>query len=699
MRFLRLHLLEQKCNASTVDTYLEELTRGFHLDNMIGAFYQGLLLFTLSRAGGIPVPTGVEGTILWSLVVAIQVCEWLLVVSSSFMIVLVYFHVRHYHRSCMYEVEEGSMLAHIFSPGSPVADIAGALTLLVIPVINQALMLLFIYSYVISSFLKVFWAVRHDRVRHGYMPIESNQWKTTLPTTDQPFLIARAHIVLAYCGLLVPTILSCATIFGLVASICFFPEFVLMICVIKCTYACVLWMEDDFAQGKHPEVPEPGIRMVTGWLRDVSAFRGRHTGHRCAYLNTFRVLDIIKYPLVLLPGKYREDELGDAADIGGGDADFVTMVYGFGTFFVIIALAPATCYGIWISVPVFGGSLTYAEAFDLVLMYWEELLGLCRDFALSIVHLELHWDWPEWFDPVLIWHFVQHFDDKIEEVWKTITDRVFGWVLFLHFDVDDLIVASRVLLEFNSVLAAVKPLVAAFAQLWIMSSNSLASCMQCYSKPHTLEMILFGECIPGKRQLRESVVKRNLRNDKRNGMQMKYIINKYRESYSLADYKLVFAVADLKSAEYTAHELRRALFTFKELKRGGFDAASLKKEGFAVADLKAEYTAHELTGAGYGILEISYAFGKHAVMEMLGRSIDAASMRQSMSQEELNEHLREEQDIQKLREAGFAASELHGAGVKVEQLREGGFTEDNLEAFLPAPRKLPAPQKGREVRV
>jgi len=645
------------------------------------------------------VPTGVEGTILWSLVVAIQVCEWLLVVSSSFMIVLVYFHVRHYHRSCMYEVEEGSMLAHIFSPGSPVADIAGALTLLVIPVINQALMLLFIYSYVISSFLKVFWAVRHDRVRHGYMPIESNQWKTTLPTTDQPFLIARAHIVLAYCGLLVPTILSCATIFGLVASICFFPEFVLMICVIKCTYACVLWMEDDFAQGKHPEVPEPGIRMVTGWLRDVSAFRGRHTGHRCAYLNTFRVLDIIKYPLVLLPGKYREDELGDAADIGGGDADFVTMVYGFGTFFVIIALAPATCYGIWISVPVFGGSLTYAEAFDLVLMYWEELLGLCRDFALSIVHLELHWDWPEWFDPVLIWHFVQHFDDKIEEVWKTITDRVFGWVLFLHFDVDDLIVASRVLLEFNSVLAAVKPLVAAFAQLWIMSSNSLASCMQCYSKPHTLEMILFGECIPGKRQLRESVVKRNLRNDKRNGMQMKYIINKYRESYSLADYKLVFAVADLKSAEYTAHELRRALFTFKELKRGGFDAASLKKEGFAVADLKAEYTAHELTGAGYGILEISYAFGKHAVMEMLGRSIDAASMRQSMSQEELNEHLREEQDIQKLREAGFAASELHGAGVKVEQLREGGFTEDNLEAFLPAPRKLPAPQKGREVRV
>jgi len=666
---------------------------------MIGAFYQGLLLFTLSRAGGIPVPTGVEGTILWSLVVAIQVCEWLLVVSSSFMIVLVYFHVRHYHRSCMYEVEEGSMLAHIFSPGSPVADIAGALTLLVIPVINQALMLLFIYSYVISSFLKVFWAVRHDRVRHGYMPIESNQWKTTLPTTDQPFLIARAHIVLAYCGLLVPTILSCATIFGLVASICFFPEFVLMICVIKCTYACVLWMEDDFAQGKHPEVPEPGIRMVTGWLRDVSAFRGRHTGHRCAYLNTFRVLDIIKYPLVLLPGKYREDELGDAADIGGGDADFVTMVYGFGTFFVIIALAPATCYGIWISVPVFGGSLTYAEAFDLVLMYWEELLGLCRDFALSIVHLELHWDWPEWFDPVLIWHFLQHFDDNIEEVWKTITDRVFGWVLFLHFDVDDLIVASRVLLEFNSVLAAVKPLVAAFAQLWIMSSNSLASCMQCYSKPHTLEMILFGECIPGKRQLRESVVKRNLRNDKRNGMQMKYIINKYRESYSLADYKLVFAVADLKSAEYTAHELRRALFTFKELKRGGFDAASLKKEGFAVADLKAEYTAHELTGAGYGILEISYAFGKHAVMEMLGRSIDAASMRQSMSQEELNEHLREEQDIQKLREAGFAASELHGAGVKVEQLREGGFTEDNLEAFLPAPRKLPAPQKGREVRV
>jgi len=531
------------------------------------------------------------------------------------------------------------------------------------------------------------------------MPIESNQWKTTLPTTDQPFLIARAHIVLAYCGLLVPTILSCATIFGLVASICFFPEFVLMICVIKCTYACVLWMEDDFAQGKHPEVPEPGIRMVTGWLRDVSAFRGRHTGHRCAYLNTFRVLDIIKYPLVLLPGKYREDELGDAADIGGGDADFVTMVYGFGTFFVIIALAPATCYGIWISVPVFGGSLTYAEAFDLVLMYWEELLGLCRDFALSIVHLELHWDWPEWFDPVLMWHFLQHFDDKIEEVWKTITDRVFGWVLFLHFDVDDLIVASRVLLEFNSVLAAVKPLVAAFAQLWIMSSNSLASCMQCYSKPHTLEMILFGECIPGKRQLRESVVKRNLRNDKRNGMQMKYIINKYRESYSLADYKLVFAVADLKSAEYTAHELRRALFTFKELKRGGFDAASLKKEGFAVADLKAEYTAHELTGAGYGILEISYAFGKHAVMEMLGRSIDAASMRQSMSQEELNEHLREEQDIQKLREAGFAASELHGAGVKVEQLREGGFTEDNLEAFLPAPRKLPAPQKGREVRV
>ena len=121
----------------TADIYMNVVTRGFNLDNMIGAFFSALGLFSIARLGGIPVPSSTEGKVLWFAIVSIQFLEWVLVLLSAIMIVMGYFHVRTFHRHCMFETPGW---------GIPVADIASAAILFAAPVINQSLLVMFIYA-------------------------------------------------------------------------------------------------------------------------------------------------------------------------------------------------------------------------------------------------------------------------------------------------------------------------------------------------------------------------------------------------------------------------------------------------------------------------------------------------------------------------------------------------------------------------
>ena len=88
--------------------------------------------------------------------------------------------------------------------------------------------------------------------------------------------------------------------------------------------------------------------------------------------------------------------------MGGGDANFINMAYGFSVFFVCIAVAPATCYGVWIGLPVILGTLPYSEAEVLIQLYYEELWDLFVSFADAVARLQIDWDWPDWFSSIFM---------------------------------------------------------------------------------------------------------------------------------------------------------------------------------------------------------------------------------------------------------------------------------------------------------
>jgi hypothetical protein len=48
-----------------VGAFMDAITHGFNVDNMIGAFVSGFGLFTIARLGGIPVPSTFWGVFLW----------------------------------------------------------------------------------------------------------------------------------------------------------------------------------------------------------------------------------------------------------------------------------------------------------------------------------------------------------------------------------------------------------------------------------------------------------------------------------------------------------------------------------------------------------------------------------------------------------------------------------------------------------
>ena len=82
----------------------------------------------------------------------------------------------------------------------------------------------------------------------------------------------------------------------------------------------------------------------------------------------YNVWKILQFPRLYLDNTFRATFGGQ--DLGGNDAGFVSMMYGFGVFFLCTAVAPATCFGVWVGLPVWWSSLPLEQAVDLVGMYW-----------------------------------------------------------------------------------------------------------------------------------------------------------------------------------------------------------------------------------------------------------------------------------------------------------------------------------------
>ena len=744
----------------TADIYMDVVTRGFNLDNMIGAFFSALGLFSIARLGGIPVPSSKEGKVLWFAIMVIQVLEWILVLLSAVMIVLGYFHVRTFHRHCMFEAW-----------GRPVADIASAATLFAAPVINQSLLVMFIYAYVISTCLKVWNATATSTVfddsvqtRRGYTLLDAAEaampqrphrqqseisfedrfenFKRELVNVDQKYPIATLHIWIAFVGLAISFVLSFLT-GGILASLCFYPGFIAMVVIIKLTYAFVRWIEDDLFKGKfrvkvtnlevkgqqggragqaeldmqklqvkseveqfgevttvkvhgedrgekrlayalvtfadsksadaclrglagtrigrrevQVETASPAVRMFTGWFHDMSVYMAQP---RDDYLRGFRVWAILQYPRLEFDSDYRESEVGQV-DVGGGDAGFVNMIYGFSVFFVCIALAPATCYGVLIGVPVLLGSLPFCEAVVLVRLYYEDWWAVFTSFMTALANLEIHWDWPEWFNIDAIVEFI---NDCLNLEWYKMFEEALNYVLdavmFLHFDLDRLIEGSRALLRLNSVLAALKPLLALLLKLWVFSTGAFSKFMSRYSqqffevKSDYLRLIFFGNCVPGQADIKKAATLRELARNQN------VPVPKLKQppySYSAAELKLGkykakdllvpggFSVTELLNVHYPLQQMHEAQVESQELKDLNVPLSQMREAGYTPSELKGTFPVDELRQ-----LQISAS-------EMRDGGFNATEMR----------------------EGGYSAKDMQRGGYSVDQLKDGGFGAGPLKS-------------------
>lgn len=667
--------------------FMDVVTRGFHLDNMIGAFFSALGLFSIARLGGIPVPSSREGYVLWSLIMVIQVLEYVVVLGSAIMIVLAYFHVRHFHRNCMYEAF-----------GFPVADVAAAATLFATPIINQSLLNMFIYSYVISTCLKVRNAVGN---RNAYQPLSDEDGSSSSAVkrslvhyihAEQRLPIAAWHVRVAFLGIALSFVISVCTL-GIFASICFYPTVIAMVLIIKLTCMFVRWLEDDLCNGR-TKSEDPLIRHFTGWFRDISYYMAFP---RSSYLHGFRVWAVVQYPRIEFTGlfgdAYRERVVGDMDQMGGGDANFINMAYGFSVFFVCIAVAPATCYGVWIGLPVILGTLPYSEAEVLIQLYYEELWDLFVSFADAVARLQIDWDWPDWFNIYAVIKFCQNPLEMLVDAFLNLSSAL--W--FLNLDLDRLIESSRALLQLNSVLAAAKPLAAALLQLWVVGSNGMKLCSQAVrdctgysdakpSKPTHLRVLLFGQLVPGKEEIELAAKLRDLKTNPRPVPTLKS------EGYTATDLMLggfsveklrpTYSVTELVRAPFPLEQMREAGVSSADLKSADVTAASMRDAGYSAQQMKESFGIKELRRAGYTAQELKGTFG---IMEMLGAYSIPDLLNAQFPLEQMREAAVSSADLQSagvtaasMRRAGYSVQELKGT-FKDKELKKAGFSASELE--------------------
>jgi hypothetical protein len=669
---------------------------------MVGTFFSALGLFSMARFGGIPVPSTRIHTVLWLVVFVVQVVEYILVFFSAIMIILAYVHVRYFHGACMYKAWEWLY----------VADVAFFATMFALPVINQSLLILFIYAYVISTCLKV-WRATSWRATSSisYIPIPSlkrtkdreyellseepsveETFKRELVRTDQPWPIASWHVRIAFLGLALSSVIS-VLFGGWLVSICFYPDAFAMVIIIKLTFAFVRWVEDDLAKGKEKanddgsQTNEPRIRMFTGWFRDISFYLSPDT-----YLHGFQVAYFFRYARIELDGAYRKKIVGDLDSMGGGDAGFVNVLSGFTIFPTCIALAPATCYGVWIILPVVMGSLPISEAVVLVQLYYEQMGETYATVINELINFEFKWNWPEWFNLVAFWEF---WHDPAEKLYEAM-DFVINAIAFLSFDLDRLIEGSRALLCLNSALAFSKSFAVLIWACWIRAIWSIGYVLR--NDPELKGFpshVLFGDCVPGKAQMERAA---RVRAVKTGGFQVHELKRKGHTAaeckeagYEARDLKVPngFGLKELLDAPYSLKDIRQAGVTAADLVSQGVPALQIYEAGYTIPDLmqafehdlgvlrvdcqipprkmrEAGCKADRMKSAGYSAKECKGVFDVREIIDGFG----------------LKELLDAPYSLKDLRQAGVTAADLVSQGVPALQIYEAGYTiPDLMQAF------------------
>ena len=599
------------------------------------------------------------------------------------------------------------------------------------PVISQGIFVLFIYSFVLSTCLKVWNAAsslaekKRGRASHAGLPpptdlpppryqeLEvddelSSDWRERpqaaekdlkeaeliqlkedfrrqLSQEDQRVPLATMHVWIAFFGLVVVVAVGLIPPFySVVAWLSLMPSASILIIIIKASFPVIKCLE-DFNRGL--------IKPLTGWMKNINDIMNPQG----TFIEAFNIYDIIRVhrlmgPSCLIDEKFRMDAGRAQVDFGARDCGLITMTYGFSLFFLIIAIAPSFCLGVWLTLPVLSGSLPWYEARNLI---WSYYLGNWQSFLdrLSCIQsMSCDFDWPEWLNPMALIDFF--LDDPIKTITNVI-EHILGLFVFLRLDLSYLLDGWKALQQLNSVISFLKPLATGLMKLWF----TLTLCLREHAK---LDLVLFGECLPGDAEIAKAKKMAKLQQDMTKGTAtIKGLRDK---GYTAADLKLGrFTAQDLATAfslkelmqlgspelGYSATELRLAGFTAPQLvdteevlnvirfdiitlRDAGYGADDLKAAGFAADKMRdANFAADKLLSAGYTVGEMKKAGFTCSDFHSAGAGAAQFSLHDHFSARDLH---KAGFGFNELRACHFTVRELHReCNATAAQLRGAGF--------------------------
>ena len=304
--------------------------------------------------------------------------------------------------------------------------------------------------------------------------------------------LAQMHVWIAYAGLMaVGALLGLST--ALVWGLCYLPLSALVYGVVWLACAAVPLLEDVWCASPERGA-EPPIRVVTGWFRDIC--------------NTLRldVRQTLNMPRVFLSPAYRLEHFGQL-DVGGRDAGFLTLVFGFNVFWLSMVAAPLCCYGVWIGLPVVLGALPLSDALAIMMFDVHAGWALASGLLQALMRLDVQMSWPPFLSLDAVLTFLGDPHGEIVSAWQYLTSLQTP----TDFDAAHYLRGAEALLRLNSVLALLKPISTGLLQAWLLVSNATWS-RNAELSAERVRLISFGACIPGKAQIdslvRERAVQR-----------------------------------------------------------------------------------------------------------------------------------------------------------------------------------------------
>lgn len=474
------------------------------------------MLFALSRFGGIPVPfLSYTGSLGWALFLVLQVVQYLTVALALLIDVILFLSLRAHAGPCLarsrllggavYVIDvcearrrpnttraremEPSCCAHAIAPshihvlGAPPkrwprsnrvsVPARQALTFVMEPAVLSKLLILFIYSYVLSTAVKVYlhardwWRTRKVYEHLGADPnsrSSTSTFKDDLPNTHQPVPFAMAHTLLAYAGMAWTAIAATLTLSIVPGAMVLLPSTLAVASTIIGVYKLVPLVEDAAPRACWTAARERTslIRGLTGWLRDISDAQPK-------------LREGLQWPRAFVDEGYRRRTVGDLWGVRFSDAGFLSLCYGLQTFSACLIVGPALCFGVWLIAPMFALSSEsdygLAEAIFIAGREWSDTKQALHALSIRLLHAfvdlihlrlpEIQIDWEAFAD---VFDLLKAFIGRPQEAIVEMVNSVLHVLALLAtefstIEVAQLLAHGRTMLAVNTFAAIMKALV------------------------------------------------------------------------------------------------------------------------------------------------------------------------------------------------------------------------------------------------